>query len=226
MEPRRTLRPFLRCGPALAAAMGFATPALAAPGSPFPGAATASVRELEGMRGGFTLPNGMDISIGLQIDTMINGALVLRTVLSADEASALSVFAGGGGEDAGGQQGAVATGVPGLSVRLGSAVAPTGTDQPQILLTPNGPAVSTPSGMVQLKQNDDGSNVVLNGNGVEIRHMIGAMTGAIVANAANNRAIDTVVTVNIDLQNSAIPIGNMIIRLEPMILGAASRGLF
>ena len=226
MEPCHALRASLWSSLALLTATGLESPALAAPDTPFPEAGVVSARDLDAMRGGFTLSNGMDVAIGIQIDTLINGALVLRTVLAADQASTLGVFAGGDGAGAHSEPGAVPTGVPGLSVRLGPANASAGSGPPQILLTPNGPAISSPSGMIALKQDDNGSIVVLNGNGVELRHMIGAITGAIVANTANNRSIDTIVTVNIDLQNSAIPIGNMLIRLEPMVLGAAARGLF
>lgn len=48
---------------------------------------------LETMRGGFALPGGIDVSIAVQSDTAVNGALVLRTLFLANAGSpTLSVF--------------------------------------------------------------------------------------------------------------------------------------
>jgi len=55
-------------------------------------------RELEAMRGGFTLPGGLDVAIAVTTDTKVDGALVLRSQLVIDRgAPQLTVLAGDGG---------------------------------------------------------------------------------------------------------------------------------
>lgn len=195
---------------------------LAADQSPFAGARRLGDAELDRMRGGFVLPNGMDIAIGIQVDTLVNGVLALRTTLTANDVAQIKVFSGG---DAAAPESATA-GIP--VVRLGE-VAMDGDGAPgeqQITLVPNGPAAITQWGEVRLQQDERGAVVVLSGNTLELRHMIGTITGSTVANMANDRSIDTMVTVNLDLRDSAIPTGNALVQLESVILSATGRGLY
>jgi hypothetical protein len=174
------------------------------------------------MRGGFELPNGMDISIGIQIDTLVNGSTVLRTLLTGKDGSTLQVFAGGPNvvsTDPGNAG-------KGLSIHVGSMAQADGSasNGQLVQLVPNGASVVTDSGTVHLVQSKGQSTVLLDGNGLSLQHMIGALTGAIVANQGSDRTIDTNVTVNLNVQNSAIPVGSMLMRLENVLLGAGSRG--
>ncbi len=185
-------------------------------------AATISDAALDEMRGGFELPNGMDISIGIQIDTLVNGATVLRTLLMGNDGSMLQVFSGGPASSVD-----MGNGGKGLSVHLVADAQSTGTgalDEQALALAPNGAAIVTDAGAVRLVQSNGQSTVLLDGNGLALQHMIGALTGALVANQASNRSIDTNFTVNLTIQNSAIPIGSMLMRLDTLMLGAGARG--
>ncbi|WP_380878495.1 hypothetical protein [Sphingomonas sp. DBB INV C78] len=186
-----------------------------------------SEQELDGIRGGFALPNGMDVSIGIEITTLVNGALALRTVLASGGTGTPSVFVGSGGTSATASAGGT-TLSNGNVVRVvnGDVQQPTAlAGQELVELNPNGPAVATASGAIKLAQSDRGSTVVLSGASLELRHMVGDFTGSLVANAGNNRAIDTVVTVNVGLPNSSIPVGNAMLRLESIFVDAASRAI-
>ncbi len=205
---------------ALAAALAsIAAPAAADP-MPFKGVPVSDER-LADMRGGFELPNGMDISIGLQIDTLVNGATVLRTLLTGADGSTVQVFTGAPSMSI-----EPTNGGKGLQVHLVSAVSSNGatSDGQALQLTPNGASIETDAGSVRLVQSNGQSTVLLDGNGLALQHMIGALTGALVANQASNRSIDTNVTVNLAVQNSAIPIGSMLMRLDSLLLGAGARG--
>lgn len=89
----------------------------------FGNATTLADDQLDQLRGGFTLPNGMDIAIGIDIQTTVNGALALRTMMTNLGTGVPVLFVGEGGASASaggasasaGPEGAVAT-VPGGGV--------------------------------------------------------------------------------------------------------------
>ena len=203
----------------------------AAHANPFGTAAAVSDEELGSLRGGFELPNGMDVTVGVQIDTRVNGDLALRTVLNiADPAeSSLRVYA------APVQQGsspANANPPPAqpASVNLPTVSAPqvsvnvsgdsAGIGGPTLLPILQGDQVQTALGTVQVERGGSGTVVVLKGPSLEVQHVTGGGTGVLIANTMNNRAIDTVATVNISLSNSAVPIGNVLLRVENVVLDA------
>ncbi|RJF93613.1 hypothetical protein D3876_04685 [Sphingomonas cavernae] len=210
------------------------TTAAVAESALFPKQQRITESELDEIRGGFVLPNGMDISLGIEIQTLVNGALALRTVLTSMEPGVPSVFTAKSGASAGPASvtrgdGVTTTTLPGggvVRVVEGAVSSPAPAEgEARIELTPNGPSVLTQLGSVQLEQDDRGAVVVLKGDSLELRHMIGNFTGSLVANTANDRSIDTVVTVNIDLHNSAVPIGNAMLRWESIAVDAAGRGV-
>lgn len=192
-------------------------------GIPFAASATLSDAQLDELRGGFELPNGMDVVVGVDIQTLVNGALALRSVLNTDTGTPV-VFVGDGSGVVNATGGA-ATG--GVVVRVGDTATTTQAQvgEQQVMLTVNGPAVSTPSGAVQLIRDDNGSQVLLSGDSLELRQMIGSLTGSIVANTANDRTIDTVVTINVDVQNSGLLAGNAMLRADSLALDTAGRGI-
>ncbi|WOK35933.1 hypothetical protein [Sphingomonas sp. C3-2] len=182
---------------------------------PFAGAARLDEAELDRMRGGFLLPNGLDIALGLEIATLVNGEVALRTVLTLDQGSAINVYTGGSAPASG----------DGPQVNLGSAEGPGSGLGAGVPVTPNGASINTPMGQISLEQGDRGSVVVLAGNALELRHMIGSITGAVVANTGNDRVIDTVVTVNLDMRNSDIPTTTSLVQLETMLVNAVGPGV-
>lgn len=195
----------------------------------FGGAPPLADNHLDELRGGFILPNGMDVAVGIDIQTSVNGVLALRTMLTTADAGLPVLFVGNGSAAANSAQAGTAVAIPGGGVvrvvdRAASSME-AGPGEQRIEPAANGGAVSTPSGTVQLFRDGSGSQVVLSGDSLELRHMIGNFTGSIVANTANDRSISTVVTVNVDLQNSAVPLGNAMLRWESIAVDAASRGI-
>jgi hypothetical protein len=195
----------------------------------FGGAATLADDDLDELRGGFILPNGMDVAIGIDIQTSVNGVLALRTMLTTADAGLPVMFVGDGSASANSAQPGTAFAMPGGGmvrvVNNGASQMEVGAGEQRIEPVANGPAVATPAGSVQLFRDGSGSQVVLNGDSLELRHMVGNFTGSIVANTANDRSISTVVTVNVDLQNSAVPLGNALLRWDSIAVDAASRGI-
>jgi hypothetical protein len=199
----------------------------AAQNGPFERAPTVADGKLDQVRGGVLLPNGMDIGLGIAVDTRIDGHLVLSTVLTMDDVAHLSVYTGG---EMRGQTPATMFLVPGpngpslVRIAQDASSLPAGSGGQPIAVVPNGAPVETQWGAVQLAQSDTQSTVLLAGEGVELRHMIGTVTGALVANTGSNRVIDTMVTIDLDIRHSAIPTGAMMLRLDSVLAGAAARG--
>ncbi|WP_375195709.1 hypothetical protein [Sphingobium sp.] len=193
---------------------------------PFAQAPIVADTRLGDIRGGFLLPNGMDIGLGVTVDTLIDGRLALSTMLSIDDTSHLTVYTGGDMRRQASVTGIRVSGPDGSSlVRItqGAGPSPVSGGQP-IALLPNGAPVATRWGTVQLSQSDAQSTVLLTGDGIELRHMIGSVTGALVANTVSDRVIDTMVTVDLDIRHSAIPTSAMMLRLDALLAGAAARG--
>lgn len=73
-----------------------ALPSGVAPGyaGPFGDASAVEDSELADMRGGIRTPDGIEISVGIDIQTRVDGILALRTIVSTDDGS-IRVFAGG-----------------------------------------------------------------------------------------------------------------------------------
>ena len=146
--------------------------------NPFSSAPPVSIEKLGNLRGGVKLPNGMDVMVGVQIETRVNGELALHTVLNIADPTkaALEIFA----------------------------------------------PPSQALGSIRVAQRDTGSVVILQGPNLEIQHLTGNATGILVANTLDNRAIDTVATVHVSLADSAVPIGNILLRMESIMIDAVS----
>ena len=178
--------------PPLLLPLAIALLASATTAAPFAGARAITDDRLEEVRGGFLLPNGMDIDLGITIDTLINGRLALSTALAVDDAAHFQVSTGAGG----------------------------------LTVQPNGAPVQTPWGAVQLAQSDRQSTVSLTGDRIALNQMIGAATGALVANTGSDRVIDTMVTIDLDIRHSAIPASAAVLRVDTLLAGAAARGAY
>jgi hypothetical protein len=223
-----------------------ATAALLAAGaaaSPFRDAAVVGDDELGTMRGGVLLPNGLDVSVGIAIETRVDGMLALRTLFTTE--GGVQVFSGGeammrpqavptAAQASSGapmlridRNGVGTTVVPAMTlpnvqvgVSRGAAAMPGGGAP--LAVTPNGDAVGTPLGAVRLEQGDRGVSVVLSSPTLELRHLLGDATGVVVANTANNRAIDTVANVNIDLRNASELVGSNVLQIDAIATAASS----
>lgn len=199
--------------------------------NPFAASTRVSDAELATMRGGFALPNGVDISLAVQTDAAIDGALVLRTVFLADQGlPTLAVYAPAPGTTgpswtAAPQTAATATTPPVLLLDrvAGTTVLQPGTSVPTSVSVSTGPTptIGAPAGLaplnaviggagvktgaeiVWLSTVPIGTRIDLNGTMVDITQLVSAAFINAVKNSGNNRVIDTATTINIDLHNTA-----------------------
>lgn len=219
---------------------------VAAAASPFGDAPAVSDAELGEMRGGVLLPNGLDIAVGVSIETRVDGQLALRTQFTTD--GGVQVFSGGAAEmrsqaaagaSARGaapmvridRNGAGTTITPAatmpnvqIGVSRGSTIATSGgTPLPVVA---GGDAVPTALGAVRIDETDRGTSVVLAGPTIELRHLVGQATGFVVANTADNRAIDTVANVNVDVRGASALLGTNALQIDRIAVDASSRNPF
>jgi hypothetical protein len=183
-------------------------------------------RELATMRGGVLLPNGLNVAIGIDIQTRIDGVLALHTIFSSEAPGGIRVYTDGttSPSQAPGTV-AVSAGDPSWPTVVvsrtsaGTSVsAPTDSSSPAVNVlagpasgwldasgqtavpvTANGPAVAAAPGTIRLVSDDRGSQVTLVTPTTEVRHLVGQATGAVIANTANDTSIDTVSTINVNL---------------------------
>ena len=218
-------------------------------------AATVPDAELAALRGGFRLPTGIDVALAVQTDTSVNGALMLRSVFTADTgAPTIQVFAPASGQEpaatarsdaidtpAGGavsvqfdpQRGvtvipAAAT-TPTLSIRVGAPRSAVDAASQGLSVVPVGagmPAVATAGGAVSLEALPEGARIRLEGDGLDVSHIVGNAFGSVLANTANDRIIDTTTTVSMDLSNvGPDALGSTMFRVENVAVEAAQLGI-
>ena len=205
---------------------------------------------LGGMRGGVQLPNGLAVSIGIDIQTRVNGLLVLHTIYVSDgPIVGTRVFTDGtdpvrtapdtvtvATPGSGGlptievtRTPAGVTIVPGVqaspaAVNLVSGPASTwimATGQDEVPVVANGPAVAAAPGAISLSTDENGSIVTLDAPMLQIQHLIGQATGISVANTANDQLIDTVSSVNVDLQGASVPLLSSLLGADRLALEIA-----
>jgi hypothetical protein len=217
--------------------------------SPWRNCAAVTDEELTNMRGGVLLPDGLDVDIGIDIQTEVNGVLVLHTVLStaAPSAQALRVFVGGTAPSNGGSTKAALNTVPpmltldrsGASTTLVTSAAPLNPtivvlnaptnvwpqypDETQLNVVPNGPAVQTPNGNVQVQQAGANTAVTLTGNGITVSQLLGDATGTVVSNQLNNQSIQSMTVVDVDLHGSWPAIANAMFNIGKIAVSAVRR---
>ena len=88
-------------------------------------------------------------------------------------------------------------------------------------VTANGPAVAAGPGAIRLTSDDRGSQVQLVTPTTEIRHLVGQATGAVISNTANDRVIDTVSTVNVNLVGLPAGLMNGVLMINRIATEAA-----
>lgn len=198
--------------------------------------------ELAGQRGGFALPNGIDVALTVQTQTTLNGAIVLRTVFRADQGpSTLTAYAPRTGETVlaptgAAEAGSAATRMPTISydARTGISIAPGATAPGFAIATAAQGADAVPAGLVQVAAGavtDNGTivqadrpgpqSVELRGSDLSISHLIGNAFGSAIANSGSDRAIDTQTVVSIDLRNAGPDVlGSSMLRVQDIATDA------
>jgi len=112
------------------------------------------------------------------------------------------------------------------SVTLGAAV-PDAAAQglERLTVTPDGPAVQTPDGLVSVRSLANGSLVSLSGDQLAATHLVGQSIATALANSGNDRTFDNVTNIAVDLRNvSPYQIGAAAFRADTLAL-EATRGL-
>lgn len=200
--------------------------------------------DLARMRGGFSLPNGIDIALAVQTQTKIDGAIVLRTVFQADDGPArfaAYVPTGSAVTDRAAPQHKSATTTTTLPViafdnRNGIQFAPgvtlpiVGGGQAEAISrdAPNGFApvsaenpTQTPAGVVTVTDVAPSYRATLDGTMLSISHLAGQAFGSIVANSADNRNIDVETRVDLSLAGASPDVlGSSMFRVENTALDA------
>ena len=185
-------------------------------------------RELATMRGGVRLPNGLDLALGIDIQTRIDGLLALHTVYASEGSQpGIRVYTDGAKPvpTAPTTQTIAAGPVAGTPLLVvdrspsGTTILPTsatpaatvnivngdpstwlsGAGQIQVPVALGGPAVSTPAGDVSLAADRNGAVVMLQAPGLAVQQLVGQAAGVVIANTVSDRVIDTVSSVNVDL---------------------------
>ncbi|MBB4616560.1 hypothetical protein [Sphingomonas abaci] len=208
--------------------------------------------ELATITGKFILPGGGSLALSVTSDTMLNGALVLRTVLTVDQGSRVQVYGRSDGSasappTAAGAAPAAPVLTSGASVlfdrRSGAQIVPptvstirvggigaagAGAAEPgltPIAVAAGGPAVRTPDGLVSVATLAGGTQVSLAGDQIGIAHLVGPTVATAILNAGNDRTIDTVTTIGIDLHDAAaLAMGSAAMKVDALAADA-SRGM-
>jgi hypothetical protein len=136
----------------------------------FPEGQKLPIETLASMRGGFDLPGGLMVSLGVTTTTAINGQEVLRTVFDVhQDTPTIQAFADRG---------------MGLeSVPFDDAMK----------------GIQTALGTLTVRSSAQGSRVDLSGRDISVSNLLGNALGSVVANSANDRTIDVMTTVNIQV---------------------------
>ncbi|ONF95207.1 hypothetical protein [Sphingomonas jeddahensis] len=192
-----------------------------------------SDEELAEVTGKFMLPNGAAIAMSVTSDTLVDGQLVLRSTLTVNDRASLAVFGSDGTPTpprATARAGATPAGVtilvdrqsglrsitptyaaPAVAVNVKDGPAASGATGVVPLALRPGMAVETPHGVVSLAAS--GNRVTLSGNQIDVTHLMGPAIATAITNAANDRTIDTITSVDLDLT-----------RITPLTLGGARLG--
>ncbi|RYF11333.1 MAG: hypothetical protein EOO77_19595 [Oxalobacteraceae bacterium] len=207
-------------------------------------------RELATMRGGVLLPNGLNVAVGIDIQTRIDGVLALHTIYTSEQPNpGIRVYTDGTNSPAtapttttvttGGVIPTVSVGrsPTGTTIVASSSSAPMTVNvvsgptsgwldaagQTMVPVVANGPAVAASSGAISLANDDRGARVSLVAPSVQVDHLVGQATGAIVSNTASNRVIDTVSSVNVDLVGIPAGLSGGVLMVNRLAADAASR---
>lgn len=223
-----------------AAGAGTDAPAFAAP--------AVSDDDLAAATGKFTLPNGVELALSVTSDTVVNGQLILRTVFTIDNDAQLTVFgrespsAGAGYEGSNSdtsmqkpgvtisldRQSGIQTITPNYAVQQNGTMSVGAPNQDadalgltKLPVTPDGPATGTIDGTVSVRTLANGSLVTLSGDQLSVANLLGQSVATAITNSANDRTLDTVTNVAIDLRNvQPYLLGSAALRVDTLVLDA------
>lgn len=196
-------------------------------------------RELAQLRGGIRLPSGVDVALSVQTQTSVNGNVVLQTVFQADRGPAtVTAYAPRSGEvvvaSAREQQTAAAANAPVVTfdARSGVTVAPGARLPTTAAFSGNAPPVAaglervtdgtvTDNGIIADVGGGAVRTVELQAADLRVAHLTGSAIGSVISNTANDRTIDTVTNVAIDLRNAGPDtVGSAMFRVQDVALDA------
>lgn len=184
------------------------------------------------LRGGIELPNGIDLTLTVQTQTAIDGAVVLQTVFAlVDGPPKIVVYTPPAGQTVP----AGASAVPGASIAptvsfdvgQGVQVIPGVTMVPVVvgsgsqatagLEEVNAAHVATNAGVLDRSE----QAISLTGADFSVTHFIGGAFGSAILNSGSDRTISTATTVSIDLRNAGPEVlGSALLRIEDVAIGA------
>lgn len=213
--------------------------------SPF-GAPAVSEAELADMSGGFSLPGGLDLSIVVRTETSVDGTLLLRSVYALDNgAPTVQLFAPAPGQtlatDRESADMSISAGSAGVQVifdrQNGVSFVTSGPDPMTGIAVTTGPvaetmddglnplpigpggSIQTAGGRVTLDELSAGARARIEGDKIDVSHLVGGAFGSIIANSGSDRAIDTMTTVSLDLRGATPEnLGSALPRVEAIVL--------
>lgn len=195
---------------------------------------------LADQRGGFQLPNGVDVALTIQTQTALNGAVLLRTVFQVDRgAPTLAIYAPKPGETVAAEPGRAGTASsqasagpiitydrtsglqitqsmprPTSSVSMGGSAAPIPDGLTQVAT-----GAVTDAGVVGAATSDGVRSVSLTGTDLTVTHLVGNAFGSAIANSGSDRTIDTQTTLSISLGNAGPDtVGSALFRVQDLAL--------
>jgi hypothetical protein len=197
--------------------------------------------ELAGQRGGFRLPNGIDVAITVQTETAIDNAVVLRSVFTIDHGQPkFAIFVpragetvapgarGAGGASAlpsvsfdsrNGIQVTPGAAAPFLSISTGGAAS--APDQQGLEQVEPGAGVRTDFGTVIGHEDAGLEQAALQGADFSVTQFAGAAFGSLITNSGNDRVIDTTTNLAIDLHDAGPDlVGSAMPRVESIAIDA------
>jgi hypothetical protein len=151
--------------------------------------------KLSDMRGGFTLPGGLQVALGVTTESRIDGQLVLRSTFTLSD------------------------GAPSLQVEARSA-----DGSLRALDAAQGESFTGPDGTLTLVRKGEATQVVLNGNQLDLTHLAGTRGfGSIVANSADGRNIDVSTVVGLDIRGATPDrLGSSLLRIDTLALNTTA----
>jgi hypothetical protein len=113
---------------------------------------------------------------------------------------------------------------PASNIAIGGSAASAAANEGLVRVAPTagGGGVDTGAGTVSLAATSNGMRVTLDSMGLSVSHLVGDAAGTAVANSVNNRVIDTVTSISIDVRNSnQLAIGSSLLRVDGLATAAA-----